>query len=50
MAAAEAVPDDFKGPTGNFRAPLLHVDDTLVVGFNRQALADFLAPINPRTN
>lgn len=44
MPGARAGLDDLKGPTGNFRAPLLHLDDTLLVGFNRQALDKLLAP------
>jgi len=43
MPGARAGLDDLKGPTGNFRAPLLHFDDTLLVGFNRQALEQLLA-------
>jgi len=43
MQGARAGLDDLKGPTGNFRAPLLHLDDTLLVGFNRQALEKLLA-------
>jgi len=43
MPGARAGLDDLKGPTGNFRAPLLHLDDTLLVGFNRQALEKLLA-------
>ncbi|MCP4201033.1 MAG: hypothetical protein GY769_03780 [bacterium] len=42
IAGGQARPDDLKGPTGKFRAPLLQVDDTLLVGFNQQALADLL--------
>lgn len=43
MPGARAGLDDLKGPTGNFRAPLLHLDDTLLVGFDRQALEKLLA-------
>ena len=43
MPADRATLDDLKGPTGNFRAPLLHIDSTLLVGFNRQALEEILA-------
>ena len=35
----QAGSEDLKGPTGNFRAPMLHIDDTLVVGFHRETLA-----------
>lgn len=41
-SAAEAEPEDLAGPTGNIRAPLLQVDDTLLVGFNRDALNEAL--------
>lgn len=40
LGAGETKTDDLKGPTGGFRAPLLHLDDTLVVGFNRDVLTD----------
>jgi len=43
MPGARAGLDDLKGPGGNFRAPLLHFDDTLLVGFNREALEKLLA-------
>jgi len=36
LAPGAARTDDLRGPTGGFRAPLLHVDDTLIVGFNRE--------------
>lgn len=42
-AAHETNLDDLKGPTGNYRAPILLLDDTLLVGFNQQKLADLLA-------
>lgn len=34
--------DDLRGPTGNFRAPILQVDDRLLVGFHREALEELL--------
>lgn len=39
ITSGEATARDLKGPTGNFRAPLLRVDDTLIVGFNRDRLS-----------
>ena len=42
MKAAEAKPDDLKGPTGNFRAPMLRRGRTLLVGFNEEALKRLL--------
>ncbi len=41
IEAGKAVLDDLKGPTGKYRAPLVQVGDTLIVGFNREALARF---------
>lgn len=38
MAASEAELDDLKGPTGNYRAPMVLARDTLLVGFNAEAL------------
>ena len=42
MKAAEAKPDDLKGPTGNFRAPMVRRGKTLLVGFNEDALRQLL--------
>jgi hypothetical protein len=42
MKAADAKPDDLKGPTGNFRAPMLRRGKTLLVGFNEDALKSLL--------
>lgn len=42
IPADKATPKDLCGPTGNTRAPLLVADDTLLVGFNREALIDLL--------
>ncbi|MFQ5526526.1 MAG: hypothetical protein ACE5GX_09725 [Thermoanaerobaculia bacterium] len=39
LGEGDATTADLKGPTGSFRAPMLRVDDTLVVGFNREAIA-----------
>ncbi len=40
--AAATVPDDLKGPTGNFRAPLIVKGRTLLVGFHEEALRQLL--------
>jgi hypothetical protein len=40
--AAEVRPDDLRGPTGNFRSPLLRRGRTLLVGFHSDALEDLL--------
>lgn len=42
IPAQQAGAKDLQGPTGNIRAPLLAVDDTLLVGFNQEALAELL--------
>ena len=42
-AAGEATPADLAGPTGKIRAPLLQFDDLLLVGFNRDRLAELVA-------
>lgn len=34
MSAEEATPDDLRGPTGGFRAPILRRGKTLLVGFS----------------
>lgn len=36
--ASEASPDDLRGPTGNFRAPMLRRGGTLLVGFHEGEL------------
>ncbi len=36
--STEARTTDLKGPTGNFRAPMVQVDGYLLVGFNAEAL------------
>jgi hypothetical protein len=41
-AAAGVTLDDLKGPTGNYRAPLLLVGSTLLVGFQPESLAELL--------
>lgn len=37
-AASSVKPADLKGPTGNYRAPMLRKGRTLLVGFNAEAL------------
>jgi arsenate reductase-like glutaredoxin family protein len=41
-AASSVTPDDLRGPTGNFRAPMILKGRTLVVGFNAEALRELL--------
>jgi len=43
LAAKEATLDDLRGPTGNFRAPLLKVGRKLLVGFHEETLRGELA-------
>ena len=42
LDASEASLQDLKGPTGNYRAPLLLIGDTLLVGFQPDALQQLL--------
>ncbi len=42
LAAKDAVPDDLKGPTGNYRAPMLRVGRKLLVGFHPDTLEALL--------
>lgn len=37
--AKKVKPADLKGPTGNFRAPIVRRGETLLVGFNAERLA-----------
>jgi len=39
---SKAQPADLRGPTGNYRAPMIRKGKTLLVGFNAEALDDFL--------
>lgn len=39
---SEATTDDLKGPTGNFRAPILVLGDTLLVGFHGETLEELV--------
>ncbi len=38
----KAKPDDLRGPSGNYRAPMLVRGKTLLVGFNEEALRDLI--------
>ena len=40
IAAAEASLDDLKGPTGNYRAPMIRAGSRLLVGFHPETLAE----------
>lgn len=42
LTAEEASADDLKGPTGNYRAPMVRVEDRLLVGFNPDSLRRLL--------
>lgn len=42
LAAAEAALEDLKGPTGNYRAPILRTGDHLLVGFHPDTLGELL--------
>ena len=42
LAAKEATLDDLKGPTGNYRAPMLRVGKKLLVGFHPDTLEALL--------
>ncbi len=41
-AAKDVALDDLKGPTGNYRAPMLRVGKKLLVGFHPDALEELL--------
>ncbi len=41
-AASRTSPQDLRGPTGNFRAPLLRRGGKLLVGYQGEALERFL--------
>ena len=43
LTAEETSLDDLKGPTGNFRAPMVRIGDTLLVGFNAESLEELVA-------
>ena len=38
QAVSDVKPADLKGPTGNYRAPIVRKGKTLLVGFNVEAL------------
>ena len=38
FAADDVKPADLKGPTGNYRSPIIRRGKTLLVGFNQDAL------------
>ena len=38
FAAGDVKPGDLKGPTGNYRSPMVRRGKTLLVGFNQEAL------------
>jgi hypothetical protein len=42
LEAGTARPADLKGPTGNYRAPMVLRGKTLLVGFQREALEQLL--------
>lgn len=42
LKAANAKLADLRGPSGNFRAPMIRRGKTLLVGFNEEALRDLL--------
>ena len=42
LASAEASLDDLKGPTGNYRAPIVRAGDQLLVGFHPESLHQML--------
>lgn len=42
LEAAKVRPSDLKGPTGNFRAPMVMRGPTLLVGFHEGALRELL--------
>jgi len=43
LPAREATPDDLRGPTGNFRAPMVRISRRLLVGFHEETLRRELA-------
>ena len=42
LASADAELADLKGPTGNYRAPMLRIGDDLLVGFHPETLQHLL--------
>ncbi len=43
LEAPDVALDDLRGPTGNFRAPIVRVGRRLLVGFHEETLRDLLA-------
>lgn len=43
IASADVGLDDLKGPTGNFRAPMVRVGERLLVGFHPETLEGLVA-------
>lgn len=43
LAAGDTQLDDLKGPTGNYRAPILKVGDHMLVGFHLETLDQLLS-------
>jgi arsenate reductase-like glutaredoxin family protein len=43
LASREVSLDDLRGPTGNFRAPMLRAGRRLLVGFHEETLRELLA-------
>ena len=43
LPAREVSLDDLRGPTGNFRAPMLRVGRRLLVGWHEETLRELLA-------
>ena len=42
LAPGDTQLDELKGPTGNYRAPMILADGTLLVGFSAEALSELL--------
>ena len=43
LPAREVSLDDLRGPTGNFRAPMLRIGRRLLVGWHEESLRELLA-------
>ena len=43
LASSEAGLDDLKGPTGNYRAPMIRSGNRLLVGFHPESLEGLIA-------
>ncbi len=43
LDASETNLDDLKGPTGNYRAPIVRVGDRLLVGFHPETLEEMIS-------